>query len=213
MAVSPEVKLSIYNGALRHLGSRKLASLDEARKPRRVLDDIWGADNDVVRKALERGEWNFALRTVQAGYSESVEPGFGFKRAFDKPEDFCRLAALSADEYCRVPLTNDQFVDEATFWFSDLDVLFIRFVSSADDYGMNSAGWSQSFKDYLELDMAADACETITNSSVKRRELMLMAADALKVAKSGDAMNEGVKFFPRGGWSRSRSGFNRRGHL
>ena len=209
MAISPEDKLSIYNAALRHLGSRQLVALTEERKPRRVLDGIWGADNGLVRKALERGEWNFAIRTVLGDYNPSIEPGFGFRRAYDKPDDFRRLAALSPDEYFRSPLTNDQYVDEAGFWFTNHDVIFIRYVSDDDAYGMNAAAWPQAFREHLEYSLAADACETITNSGGRRRELHAASMDALKIAKSNDTMGEGVKFLPPGSWSRSR--YSRKG--
>lgn len=204
MAISPEVKLSIYNAALRHLGSRQLVSLTEERKPRRVLDGIWGPDNIIVRKALERGEWNFAIRTVLGDYNPSIEPDFGFRRAYEKPDDFRRLAAFSTDEYFRSPLTNSQYVDEAGFWFTDHDVIYIRYISDGEDYGMNASKWSESFIEYLEYSLAADACETITNSGSRRRELQAEAMAALKTAKSQDAMNEGIKFLPAGSWSRSR---------
>ena len=210
MAVSSEVKLSIYNGALRRLGSRKLASLDEARKPRRVLDDIWGPADEVVYAALERGEWNFAIRAVEAFYSPDIEPDFGFTYAFPRPDDFRRLAALSGDPQFQSPLTNSEYLDEANFWFSDLQIIYIRYVSDDTDYGLNSGGWTEVFKEYLEARMAWEACEQITNSTAKRDRLDREMGLALKAAKSHDAMNEGVKFPPRGSWSRAR-GVSKRG--
>lgn len=204
MAVSSEVKLAIYNGALRHLGSRNLSSLTENREPRRVLDDIWGSSNDMVKLALTRGEWNFGLRTMVLDYNPSIEPDFGFQRAFDKPTDYARLAGLSADEYFRTPLTNSQYVEEAAFWFSDHDAIYIRYVSTDTAYGMDSAKWSEPFKKYLEYYMAYEGCERITNSTTKEDRLYRKMTDALKVAKSNDAMAEGVKFLPSGSWVRSR---------
>ena len=204
MAVSSDTKLSIYNAALRALGSRELATLSENREPRRVLDGIWGSSNNVVKYALSRGEWNFGLRTAEVDYTPSIEPGFGFSRAFDKPDDFARLAGLSADEYMRRPLTNTEYVDEATYWFADIDVLYVRYVSSGDDYGMNSAAWPESFQNYLAFRLAWLGCERITNSTAKKDRLERDMMVALKETRSVDAMAEGVKFLPRGGWSRSR---------
>lgn len=204
MAITDATKLAIYNGALRRLGSRALASLAENREPRRVMDGIWGASSEVVAGALERGEWNFAIRTVEGVYSSSVEPGFGFRRAFNKPDDFRRLASLSADPYFRHPLTNDSYIDEATYWFTDYDVIYIRYVSDDGDYGFNGAGWTEAFKDYLECKMAWEACERITNSTSKKDRLDRDMGIALKTAKSHDAMGEGVKFAPSGSWSRAR---------
>lgn len=205
MAVSPEIKLSIYNTALRHLGSRELASLTENREPRRVMDGIWGTDNDVVKYALSRGEWNFALRTIRADYDPSIEPDFGFLRAFEKPDDFVRLAGMGSDEYLRVRLTNDEYLDEGGYWFADLDEIYVRFVSTDDGYGMDSSRWTPSFRRYIEFYMAAQACERINNSGSKREVLLRDAGMLLKEARSSDAMNEGSKPLPQGQWSRSRA--------
>lgn len=204
MAISASDKLAVYNGALRRLGSRKLASLTESREPRRVLDDIW--DNGrLVNYALERGEWNFAIKTVRAAYDSGVETSFGFRRAFTKPDDFCRLAALSGDEYFRTPLVASQYTDEGGYWLSDQDELFIRYVSSHDNFGHDSSRWTESFRNYLEAVMAYEGCERITNSSTKEDRLERAMGKYLAEAKSTDAMQEGVKFRPAGSWVRSRS--------
>ena len=78
-------KLTLFNGALRLLGERRLASLTEDRPARRYLDDAW--DDGLVDDALEQGFWNFATRTVQMTASTSVEPEFGYRYAFQKPDD------------------------------------------------------------------------------------------------------------------------------
>lgn len=204
MAITDDVKLSIYNGALLRLGSRKLASLTEGREPRRVLDDVWGTADNVVGLALEAGEWNFAIRTVQATYSAEIEPAFGFRRAFKKPDDFRRMASIASEPRFQLPLTHEQYVDEAGYWFSDFDDMFIRFVSDDSDYGYNSGGWSEGFKNYLQCYMAWESCERITNSTRKEERLEKKMMQYLARAKSLDAMDEGTKFRPPGSWIQSR---------
>lgn len=204
MAITSDVKLAIYNGALRRLGSRKLASLSENREPRRVLDDVWGGSDEVVDYALERGEWNFALRATEAIYSSSITPTFGFRRAYTKPDDFCRLAALSADPYFNIPLTHDQYAEEAGYWLTDHDVLYVKWVSNHTDYGFDSAKWTQGFRYFLQSYMAWESCERITNSTSKRDRLERDMMRFLKEAKSTDAMGDGVKFLKHGSWSTSR---------
>src|SRR3546814_6155120 len=108
-------QLSLYNGALRLCGEAKLANLTEDREPRYVLDDVW--DDGALRHCLQQGLWNFAMRTVEAEYSPSVEPSFGFRRAFDKPTDWVRTAAMASDEYFRCPLTSLGARDGGGFWF------------------------------------------------------------------------------------------------
>ena len=204
MAILSETKLAIYNGALLRLGSRPLATLTENRAPRRTLDGIWGSADEVVKLALEVGEWNFAIKAVQGEYSTSIEPPFGLSRAYDKPDDMRRLASLCPDEYFTQPLIHGQYMDEAGYWFTDSETLYIRYVSDDTDYGLDSARWTASFKEYIECDLAWKACETLTNSTTKRREIERDRMNALKGAKSHDSMAEGVKFPPRGSWASSR---------
>lgn len=206
MSVPSDVKLSIYNGALQRLGSRELASLTEGREPRRVLDLHWGPQDRVVKEALEKGEWNFAVRTVQGIYSTTIEPEFGFKRAFDKPSDMRRLAALSADDRFSTSLVATQYSDEAGFWFTDCEIIYVRYVSDDTDYGLNASAWTEAFRTYLECDLAWKSCERITNATSKRDRVERDRMNALKSVKSLDAIAEGVKFLPRGSWSRARRG-------
>lgn len=206
MAIDASIKLRVYNDALRHLGSRALTSLSEAREPRRVLDDAWGADDEAARYILEQGLWNFAVRTVEALASASVEPSFGFAHAFDKPADFVRLAGIAREPHFVLPLTSRDFTDEGGFWFSDCNPLYIRYVSDSDDYGMNAAAWPETFRRLLGMWLAFECCERITNSTDKRRDLERRMKAMKTDAQSKDAMNEGVQMPPPGGWALSRAG-------
>lgn len=205
MAVTASDKLAAYNGALRRLGSRRLAGLTENRLPRRLLDDAWGDSDNAVRTILQRGEWNFALRTVEGIYSPSVEPEFGFRRAYPKPSDFVRLAGLSTEPYFKAVLTDQDFVDEADHWFTDQDVLYIKYVSDDGSYGMSSGNWDEAFKDALETHLATEIAESLTNSGGIVQKVKAEAEQALRRAKSTDAMNEGVKMWRSGSWVRSRA--------
>src|SRR6185369_1444544 len=111
-----------YNNALLDVGERALASVTEPREPRRLLDIAW--DSGAVEWCLEQGQWNFAMRSSKLDYSPSVEPPFGYRRAFNKPTDWIRTAAVASDEYFRVPLLT--YVDESSYWFSDLDTIYVR---------------------------------------------------------------------------------------
>lgn len=205
MAVSSDLKLHVYNRALFHLGSRQLASLTEAREPRRVLDALWGSGDRAVKLALERAEWNFALRAVVMDHDAGIDPVFGFSKAFAKPNDFRRLAALSHEPDFVRPLTTQDYQDEGGYWFANVETLYARYVSDDDGYGMNGAGWSESFTEYLSAWLAAQACERITNSTTKRGDLYALAEETLRQARGHDAMQEGVKFPPAGSWVRART--------
>lgn len=209
MAISSDVKLSIYNDALRILGSRRIASLAEDREPRRVLDDAWGSAGDGVRYVLEMADWNFATRAVEAAYEAGIEPDFGFRRAFLKPDDIIRVTSIAVDEFFRRPLTSLEYGDEAGYWLAEHDTLYIRYVSDDDSWGFDSGKWPMSFRKLLSGYLAYEACERLTNSTQKMAAADRVMQDALKHAKSRDAMDEGVKFAPAGSWVTSRGGWRR----
>lgn len=196
-------KLSLYNGALRFLGKSRLASLSDDVEGRYLLDAVW--DDRYLRRVLEQGQWNFATRTVRADYSPSVEPPFGFKRAFDKPTDWVRTVAVAGDEFFRSPLTAREYRDEAGFWFSDLDVIYVGFVSDTTDYGGNLAIWPETFTAWVESWMGLQIAPNVTPSQSNLEALGKKSKHLLRDARSKDAMNEGAAFPPMGSWSRART--------
>lgn len=204
MAVSGDVKLRVYNEALRILGSRRLASLTEDREPRRVLDDAYGPAGEGVVSCLEAGDWNFATRTREAVYDPGIEPSFGFRRAFAQPDDLVRLTTLSLDGHFASPLTARHYTDEGGYWLADHDTLYVRYVSDDGDYGLDSSKWSMAFRKYLSGFLAFECCERITNSTQHLQKAKRIMEEARAHAKSRDAMDEGVKFMPAGTWVSSR---------
>lgn len=199
-------KLTVYNGALRECGERKLSSLTENREPRRVLDSVW--DNDFIRQCLSEALWNHAMRTVELTYSPSVSPDFGYRRAFDKPTDWIRTASMSGDERFATPLL--EYNDEAGYWFADLDTLYVRYVSDDDEYGADLSLWPAKFTQYVETELAARSAKRITGSDSEAAAIRKRADDALKKARSNDAMDEPTKFAPQGSWVSARGGRSRR---
>lgn len=202
-------KLSLYNGALRIVKERKLASLTENREPRRLLDDAWGdgSTTGAVKYCLEMGQWTFATRTVQADYSPSVEPDFGYRYAFDQPDDMVRPAGLYSDPYCQVPLL--QYSDERRYWFADLPTIFASYVSNGPDYGADLSLWPESFGKLVEAYLAKEIVGNLTQGDTKVQLAEKWWEKAKLEARSLDAMNKPTRFMPQGSWTRSRHGSNR----
>ena len=199
-------RLKLYNGALRLLGERKLASLSENREPRRLLDEAWdaGTADGAVRHCLELGQWTFATRAIELTYSPSVSPDFGYRYAFDKPTDFIRTTALCRDEYFRIPLL--EYSDEAGFWFADLQTIYVRYMSSDASYGGDLSMWPESFSKLVEAYLAVEICEPLTQSETKLKKVEKTFSDALKFARSLDAMNKPSVIPPQGSWVSARGG-------
>lgn len=197
-------QLDIFNGALRILGERKLASLSEAREPQRVLTDIWNEGKGAPRAMLEKGQWNFAIRSAQMTYSPSITPPSGYQFAYNKGTDWVRTAAVCSDPYYNQPLT--QYEDEAGFLFCDLSSIYVKWVSDDPSYGLNMTLWTQEFILYFEYYMAWRSCLRITQN--KEKEMMIakdMDKQGMK-ARSLEAMDEPAKFMPPGSWSSARRG-------
>lgn len=194
-------RLAIYNDALLLAGERFLASLSENREPRRLLDNIW--NNDGVIGCLEQGQWFFAMRTVQIDFDPDVEPPFGYNRAFNKPDDWISTTAVCSDEYFREPLT--RYTDEAGYWYSDLDTIYIRYVSSDPQFGLNLAIWPRSFSEFVAAHFAAKCGFKLASSDTRFKTMIDLREHLLKVAKNKCAMALPTSFPATGNWAKSRN--------
>lgn len=203
-------RLKIYNGALRLIGERSLASLDEDREPRRLLDEVW--NDGGARYCLERGQWKFAMRAARLDYSTDVTPEWGYRWAFEKPTDWVDTSAVCSDEYFRVPLT--QYSDEVGFWCCDLDQIWVKYVSDDEDFGGNLANWPYSFTDYVKAYFAGEVAMKLAasdktiiflNGNPTKNESGIIAR-RLVTAKNRDAMAGPTTFPAQGSWSASRQG-------
>lgn len=200
-------QLSIYNGALLLIGERFLSTLTEQREPRRLLDRVWSSNG--VKTCLEQGQWGFAMKTIQIDYDPSVEPSFGYSRAFQKPTDWVLTSGLCSDEFFRVPLL--RYVDEAGYWYSDIDTIYVRYVSNDVNYGLDYNKWPDSFREYVEEFFANKIILALSNSQDDQDRSDKRLAKKLKHAKSRAAMADATVFPARGNWSNSRNRFpNRR---
>lgn len=208
-------RLKLYNEALALCGQARLASLSEDVEGRHLLDGVW--DNDGVRKVLEAGLWNFAMRPQKLTPNSAVTPAFGYSNAFDKASDWVRTAMICSDEYFSSPLLSYQ--DEGSYIFSDVDVIYVAFVSDDSIFGGDLSTWTGSFQQYAEAFFASKIIHRTTADKDKIQFLLGHPNypntghldKMLKKAKSIDAMNDSAKFLPPGSWTTSRGRGHRRG--
>lgn len=198
-------RLSIYRGALRLLGPSNLASLTEDIPDKRALDAAW---QDSVTSMLERGMWNFAIRTVELSVDENVEPLFGFQHAFSKPADWVRTVSIS--EYADFHEGLRRFEDETQYWHCDPEKLYVRYVSNDEAYGWNIGAWRQHFADALSAYLAFQCGLPISADKGNRNDLYQLFKELLADAKTKDAVDERVRDKPPGRLTRSRNAGNHR---
>ncbi|RWB98855.1 MAG: hypothetical protein EOQ56_19160 [Mesorhizobium sp.] len=200
-------QLSLYNGALIKLGQPRLAALTDEGKARRALDAEYAK---TVKGCLEAAFWNFAMRLVQLENTPSEASSFGYQYVFDKPDDWLRTAGVTSDPHGNVPLLT--YDDRTSRILADISIIYLRYVSNDEDFGMDLGLWPQTFVDYVETCLAWTVCEEITGS-VDRKDRLEKARDKAKYkASNTDAMNEAVTRYPppgrlvqsRGSSSRSR---------
>lgn len=196
-------KLQIYNGALRNLKETRLTSLTEAREARYLLDDVYGSG--AVRYCLEQGLWRFAIRARKVEADSDIDPEFGYEYAFAIPSDHVRTVEVSSDEYFSLPLLSYRY--ENGYWYSDVDTIYIRYVSDDASYGGNLSLWSEGFRHFFELYLAWQISGNFTGAEGETIEKKMRRQ--LSSARSKDAMNEPAKFKPIGRWVAARmNGYN-----
>ena len=195
-------QLSIYNGALRMCGERKLASLTENQQGRHLLDDEWA--DGAVDYCLGLGQWKFAKRTVELDATPSVTPSFGYSKAFLVPSDHIRTVALCSDEFLKVPLL--EYSQEQGYWFADVEPLYISYVSNDAAYGNDMGLWPNDFTLLLQAYLASKIVETLTQDENQWTKDFKLDKKYKVDAVSGDAMEGPTTFPPPGNWTAARAG-------
>lgn len=195
-------RLSLYQGAAQVLGERKPVSLTENVPVRKELDGVW--ERGGLRTCLQTYLWNFATRSAEMSYSPSITPSHGYRYAFQKPDDFVRLVQICRDEYYKSPL--NEYTDETSHWFADIDPIYVRYVSDDEDFGGDLSKWPENFTRFVEHYFAHAICTRITGSGRSKAEIQADLTAAKATARATDAAEEPTTFAPRGSWSQSRSG-------
>lgn len=193
-------KLTLYNGALRLLGERRLASLTEDRPARRYLDDAW--DDGVIDDCLEQGFWSFATRSVELQADTAWTSTFGYSYRFQHPDDYVHLKAICTDEYYSSTLAD--YSDEAGFWFADYDVLYIQYISNDSSYGGDYSLWPESFSTFVKAKLADEVKELITGNDGKYERIKKALKDAKLDARNKDVMGKPRKRQQNGTWVSAR---------
>lgn len=196
-------RLSIYNGALTKISERLLNSLSENREPRRILDHVW--DNGGIKRCLEAGQWSFAVRSLGLTYSPSIEPQFGYQYAFEEPDDYVRLVGVADSETSKRAMENYEYSNQ--LFYADYEIIYIRYVSDDNAYGMDFSIWPETFREYVEYYFAYQICPKIANSESKTDKIAERMRDALTQALGTDSQRGPSKRFPSGSWTNARMGY------
>lgn len=208
-------RLLIYNGALLLCGATRLNSLSENVEARHLLDVVW--NDGGVRFCLEQAQWHFAMRASELDYEPSIQPDWGYRRAFTKPTDWVATSGVFQDEYMRSPLTS--YADEVSYWFADIDVIYVKYVSDDAAYGMDFAKWPYSFTEYVKAFFASKVIHKLPGGAARAEALLGSDGSGMKsgilhaallTAKNKSAMTQPATFPTRGTWAQARHAGYRR---
>lgn len=200
-------KIVTYNRALRMIGLPPLSSVTAFTELRHLLDTEW--DNEAVRYCLEQGLWGHARRVSKIDYTSDVEPSFGLNRAFTKPSDFVRLAAISADEFFTAPLT--MFSDDPNYWYATIESIYVDYISDDSAYGGDLSIWPATFAWMVASYLGKSIGPIAQGADPKKAAKAEAKYEAYATdARSKAAMNSPIKFQPVGSWRRARRGGGRR---
>jgi hypothetical protein len=202
--VSTPTQLKTYNAALNLCGSRRITSLSVDEEARHVLDDVW--DRGHVDRCLAKGMWKFALRTSQidydTSYTDPLESGW---YRFDVPSDHIRTVQFSQNGSFTDPDLGYQ--KEGAYWYSTLQIIYVRYVSNGASYGADYSLWPEDFQQFVEADLALQCIKRLTDAKADYEDLARVRNRLLLEAKSTSAMEDPTRFPPETSWNASRRGF------
>lgn len=165
-----------------------------------MLDAVW--DNGLIELVLGMGQFTFATRSTELAPATSLISSFGYQLAYEQPSDFIRTVGIYQDEFSRVPLLD--YVAEARYWFTDVEPIFVSYVSNGSDYGGTVGTWPAEFSRAVEIYMASRIVKKLTQSLEDENNLAKKAEMAFREVKSSDAMEKPTQFLPQGSWARAR---------
>lgn len=194
-------KILLYNKALSHLSTIRLASLTEVRPERYALDDAY---DGVLQSCLEEGLWKFAKRTVKLDADTGITPEFGPQYAFGRPTDFVRIMAFASDERLSAELA--EWVDENEVWYADTTPLYLQYVSNGATYGLNLGNYPEYYAEWVGVRLALRASLPVTKDRTTRNDLLTLDTRYLAKAKKLGAVDEPIKRAPVGRLVSARRG-------
>lgn len=196
-------KLSIYNGALNAIKARRLSTLTDDVEARYVLDDNW--DRDFIDTVLEKGLWNFAMRTVKItsdpSYTDPLDSGW---ERFDRPDDCVRVAQIDTNGSFTNPDLSYQ--EEGNYIYSTQQTIYVRYVSNGASFGTDYSLWPPSFTRYAESFLGLLSIGRIADARTEKETVKQEVRAALFEARSRDAQKEPTKFAPMSSWNKARFG-------
>lgn len=195
-------QLYVYNRTLQILKTTALASLAETGERLDALNTAYG---ELKTAFLEEGYWKFAIRSIQIGADASATPNFGFPYAFGKPTDWVKTYQVSASEFFTPHLSlYEDWIEETGCWWSNVDPMFVRYVSKDAAYGLSLAEWTGKYTEAFCHELAVRCIGIISGADPK--EIQGKAEATKSMALQFEAHREPAKRATGGSWTAASRG-------
>lgn len=168
--------ITIANNALAMLGDDPISDFNEGSVRSSLVRDMY---DNVLLSTLRALPWNCAMRRVVLSPSVGA-PAFGFTYKFNLPSDWVRTLSINEKQ----DIIN--FKVEGRTILTDVDTLQLRYVFKNEDAATYDAG----LVDVLTFKLAAALAYPITKSTTQVQLMEQKAAEAMRVAKGIDAVEE-----------------------
>ena len=187
------IRIDVCNFALTVLGEQTITSIEDESDRAQTLESIYYIAKDAV---LEEAEWTFATRRFLPAISATA-PEWGWTSAFPLPSDIVRVTSVdrnwtSSSGYIYDVQQERNPVDHVVEYVNGVgrsilcneDEIFCKGVRRIEDEGI----YSPLFVEAFGCKLAYLAGEAITASNTKTQIALALYVEALKKAKSRDAM-------------------------
>lgn len=195
MAVS---KVAIANRALTKLGQARIIALDQNSVAANTLDSMF----DIVRdNELRDHVWNFAkARAELPALADTAD--IDFSHQYQLPSDYIRLLQLSEFKVYPYPPPGGLYVIEGRRILTNAHApLRIRYIRQIEDPTFFDA----SFVEVLACRLAAESCETLTNSNTKKQSAWQEYNEALRRAIRSNAVELAAEAIQDDTWLEARN--------
>lgn len=195
MAVS---KVAIANRALTKLGEARIIALDDDSQSSNTMDSMF----DIVCEAeLRANLWHFAKARAELP-ALSERPAFGYTHQFQLPSDYLRLVKISDVRATPRPTVGGWYSIEGNRILIDHPgPLRIRYIKRVDDPTLFDA----LFVEALACRLAAEACETLTQSNTKKQAMWAEYEQALQAARRANAIERPALAISDDTWLEARN--------
>lgn len=186
----------ICNQALTKIGADRILAITDDTKAASTLNAIWAIKRDAE---LAAQPWTFAIRRASLPASTTT-PSFGWSYAYPLPSDYLAMVEVGEDYAFYTGDPQPLFALEGGEVLTDQgSPLNIRYVSRVTNTGLYPA----LFAEALACRLAAELCESMTQSGPKREAAWAEHKKAIREARRVNAIEQPPRKIPPGSWERA----------